>query len=136
MSGATQELKQIIEACDRAITSEDFDTLMTYYAEDATLVVKPGMNAHGKDQIRRAFVAIADYFKHSMVVKQGAMTVVEGGDTALVLMQTMLHTRDDEGEPVVTERRATYVFRYTGGNWLCVVDNSYGTDLIDGATGT
>ena len=131
MQTALQELKQIIEACDRAITSEDFDTLMTYYADDATLVVKPGMNATGKAQIRRAFVAIAEHFKNSMIVKQGATTVVEGGDTALVLMQTLLHTKDDTGSPQVIERRATYVFRRAAGSWLCVVDNSYGTDLID-----
>jgi len=94
--------------------------------------VKPGMHATGKTQIRRAFVAIAEYFKHSMVVTQGDMKVVESGDTALVLMQTMLHTKGDDGQPVVTERRATYVFRKgSAGQWLCVIDNSYGTDLID-----
>lgn len=132
MDAVLQDLKHIIQACDRAITAEDFDTLMTYYADDATLVVKPGMHATGKTQIRRAFVAIAEYFKHSMVVKQGEMKVVESGDTALVLMQTMLHTNGDDGQPVVTERRATYVFRKgSAGQWLCVIDNSYGTDLID-----
>ena len=34
-------LKAVIEACDRAISQEDYDTLMAYYAEDAALVVKP-----------------------------------------------------------------------------------------------
>ncbi len=33
-------LKAVIEACDRAISQEDYDTLMSYYAEDAALVVK------------------------------------------------------------------------------------------------
>lgn len=28
-------------------------------------------------------------------------------------------------------RRATYVFRHQEGRWLCTVDNSYGTDLLD-----
>ena len=37
-------LKAVIEACDRAISQEDYDTLMGYYAEDAALVVKPGMS--------------------------------------------------------------------------------------------
>ena len=36
-------LKAVIEACDSAISQEDYDTLMSYYAEDAALVVKPGM---------------------------------------------------------------------------------------------
>ncbi|VFT75009.1 Yybh protein [Klebsiella aerogenes] len=41
-------LKAVIEACDRAISQEDYDTLMAYYAEDAALVVKPGMVVRGK----------------------------------------------------------------------------------------
>jgi uncharacterized protein (TIGR02246 family) len=61
---SNHELKAVIEAADRAITAEDFDALMDFYAEDATLVVKPGLNASGKAQIRKAFAAIADFFKH------------------------------------------------------------------------
>jgi len=41
-------LKAVIEACDRAISQEDYDTLMSYYAENAALVVKPGMVSEGK----------------------------------------------------------------------------------------
>ena len=29
------------------------------------------------------------------------------------------------------ERRATYVYRRIGGKWLCAIDNSYGTALLD-----
>src|SRR5829696_250955 len=121
-------LKQVIEAADRAITAEDFDALMDFYADDATLVVKPGLNAVGKEQIRRAFVAIADYFDHSLVVKQGKMVVLEGGDTALVIMESILETIGKDGMPSSMTRQGTYVFRKSAtGKWLCVVDNSYGT---------
>jgi uncharacterized protein (TIGR02246 family) len=124
-------LKQIIEAADRAITAEDFDTLLDFYADDATLVVKPGLNAVGKEQIRRAFVAIADHFDHSLVVKQGKVVVIEGGDTALVIMESLLETTGKDGLASSTIRRGTYVFRQSAdGGWLCVVDNSYGTDLL------
>src|SRR5829696_8249714 len=124
-------LKQVIEAADRAITAEDFDALMDFYADDATLVVKPGLNAVGKEQIRRAFVAIADHFNHSLVVKQGKMIVIEGGDTALVIMETYLETTAKDGLTTSMTRQATYVFRRSAaGTWLCVVDNSYGTDLL------
>ena len=64
-------LKQVIEAADRAITAEDFGAMIKFYADDATLVVKPGLHAVGKEQLRWAFVAIAGYFNHSLVVKQG-----------------------------------------------------------------
>ncbi|KAA5842751.1 SgcJ/EcaC family oxidoreductase [Pseudomonas chlororaphis] len=126
-------LKTLIEAADRAITAEDFDSLMDFYAEDATLVVKPGLEARGKDQIRRAFVAIAEHFNHSMVVRQGEMQVIEGAGTALVIMHTLLDTLDRDGIASTLERRATYVFRHEPADgWRCVIDNSYGTDLLDG----
>jgi uncharacterized protein (TIGR02246 family) len=127
---AEHDLRQLIEAADRAITAEDFDGLMEFYAEEATLVVKPGLNATGKMQIRKAFVAIAAHFKNALKVRQGQMQVIEGADTALVLMETLLDV-EGQAEPIV--RRATYVFRKSeAGRWLCAVDNSYGTSLLDG----
>jgi len=55
-------IELLIEKADRAINQEDFDTLMDIYAEDAVLVIKPGMNAIGKNQIKTACEVIAAYF--------------------------------------------------------------------------
>lgn len=89
-------LRQIIESCDRAITTKNYDALMKHYAEDA-LVVKPGMVVKGKDNIRSAFVAISDYFQDQLIVEQGEMQVIEGGDNALVIMETVLRFPDGQG---------------------------------------
>jgi uncharacterized protein (TIGR02246 family) len=126
-----QQIKQAIEAADKAITGEDFDALMEFYADEAILVIKPGLVAKGKEQIRKAFIAIAEHFGHNLVVKQGEMQVIRGGNTALVIMETILETIDSAGVPSHITRRATYVFhKDSDGKWLCVVDNSYGTDLL------
>lgn len=125
------QLKATIEACDRAISQEDYATLMEYYAEDALLVVKPGMVVKGRENIRKAFIAIADYFEHRLIVTQGRMEILEGGDNALVIMETRLDIPTAEGGTTQVTRRATYVFRQEGERWLCTVDNSYGTDLLD-----
>lgn len=119
----------LIKQADNAISAQDFDALMGFYADDAVLVVQPGQVAKGKPQIREAFVAIAKHFKNTLTVTQGAAHVIEGADTALVIMETHLHIADTT-TPLT--RRATYVFRrdQTHG-WLCTVDNSYGTDLLD-----
>lgn len=127
---ASHPVEHLIRAADAAITAEDFDALMDFYADDATLVVKPGLSVTGRDNIRAAFVRIADYVQHSLVVGQGRMEVIEGGDTALVIMESMLGYVE-AGETKNVTRRATYVFRKEeGGGWLCTVDNSYGTDLL------
>lgn len=120
-------LESLIEQADAAINREDFDALLEIYSDDAVLVIKPGMNATGKDQIRKAFEAIAAYFEHSLHVRQAGMTVLEAGNTALVLARTVVSAANLPE----TERDATYVFeKGTDGRWRCAIDNSYGHELL------
>lgn len=131
----THPVRQIIEYCDRAIAAGDFDAVMEHYTDDAALVIKPGMIARGKDDIRKAFGLISDYFQGQLQVAQGDMQVIEGGGDALVIMETQLRFPGPQGEDVDISRRATYVFRQQpDGRWLCCIDNSYGTDLLDTKT--
>jgi uncharacterized protein (TIGR02246 family) len=117
----------LIEKADTAITREDFDALMAVYAEDAVLVVKPGLEARGRAQIRRAFEAIAEHFGHSLAVEQAGLTILEAGDTALVLARTVISATTLPP----TVRHATYVFRRDpAAGWLCAIDNTYGHDLL------
>jgi uncharacterized protein (TIGR02246 family) len=121
-------IESLIEKADEAINREDFDTLIELYAEDAVLVIKPGMNTVGKDQIKEAFEAIAAHFEHSLNVKQAGMKILETGDTALVLSKTIVSAKNS---PVV-ERKATYVFKRDVNNgWVCTIDDSYGHDLLE-----
>lgn len=120
-------IELLINQADQAINAEDFDTLVDIYASDALLVIKPGMNAVGKEQIKKAFEAIAAYFEHTLEVKQAGLSILETGDTALVLAKTLVSAK---GIPTM-ERKATYVFTKNAENlWKCSIDNSYGHDLI------
>src|SRR4051794_9690399 len=126
------ELKKLIKKADLAIKNEDFDTLMNYYTDDAILVVKPGTIAKGKDEIKKTFVAIAKYFNNSIVPTQGEMIILEAGGTALVLSQTLLEADKKKDSEYSMDRRATYVFKKNSQDkWLCAIDNSYGTELIN-----
>jgi len=121
-------IELLIAKADEAINNEDFDALANIYTEDAILVIKPGMNAIGRPQIKKAFEAIAAHFEHSLHVSQAGMRILEAGDTALVLAKTIMSASNLPA----TERKATYVFRRENQNdWLCAIDNSYGHDLID-----
>jgi uncharacterized protein (TIGR02246 family) len=120
-------IERLISKADTAINEEDFETLIDLYSDDAVLVVKPGMNAVGKEQIKKAFEAIAAHFDHSMEVKQAGMAILETGDTALVLAKTVVSAKNFPA----TERKATYVFKRGSENrWECAIDNSYGHDLL------
>jgi uncharacterized protein (TIGR02246 family) len=130
MKTNAQELQQLIESADDAINRKDFDELMKFYSDDATLVVMPGKEVSGKDSIRRSFVSISEYFNHSLVVTQEKMAVIEAGDTALVLANTRLKADNKTDSPFSVNRNATYVFKKWNDDWRCVIDNSYGTELI------
>ncbi len=125
------EIKELINQADQAIKEERFDDLMSFYTDDAVLVVKPRLEAKGKDAIKKAFIKIAAYFKNSVVPTQGNMVMLEAGDTVLVLSQTLLDADNKDTSDYSMDRRATYVYRKIDGKWLCAVDNSYGTALLD-----
>ncbi|HZW82740.1 MAG TPA: nuclear transport factor 2 family protein [Candidatus Deferrimicrobium sp.] len=124
-------IKSLIEAADKAIKEERFDDLMDFYTDDAVLVVKPGLEAKGKESIKKAFIKIAEYFKNSLVPTQGNMLMIEAGDTVLVLSQAFLEADNKSESEFSMDRRATYVYRNINGKWLCAIDNSYGTTLLD-----
>lgn len=125
------EIMELINQADQAIKEERFDDLMSFYTDDAVLVVKPGLEAKGKAAIKKAFIKIAAYFKNSVVPTQGNMVMLEAGDTVLVLSQTLLDADNKDTSDYSMDRRATYVYRKIDGKWLCAVDNSYGTALLD-----
>lgn len=125
------EIKALIDAADKAIKEERFDDLMEFYTDDAVLVVKPGLEAKGKAAIKEAFIKIAAYFKNSVVPTQGKMMMIEAGDTVLVLSQTLLDADNKTTSEYSMDRRATYVYRKVNDKWLCAIDNSYGTTLLD-----
>lgn len=127
------EIKTVIDTCDKLIHQEKFDELVNFYTEDAVLVIKPGMLANGREQIKSAFIKIASYFDNSIKPLEGKMVYLLAGDTVLVLAQTFIEANQSATaqSEFSMERRATYFFRNIDGKWLCAIDNSYGTTLID-----
>ena len=122
-----QHIINQITTADTAIVNEDFDTLMAIYTDDAMLVIEPGRIASGKADIRKAFERIAVYFRNGLQVTQKGMEVLQAGDTALVLANTVISAPNLPE----TTRQATYTFRRNAdGIWLCCIDNSYGHQII------
>ncbi len=130
------ELVEVIASADAAINAENFDALMTFYADDATLVIEPGRCVTGHAALRKAFRGIAEHFSHTLRVSQEEVLVLEGAGTALVLAKTRVRATLEIGGSYDVLRRATYVFRRDGrGAWRCAIDNSYGTELLSSEAG-
>ena len=125
------EITREIGVADAAINRNDFDTVAACYTNDAVLVVEPGVQAQGREQIRQAHEKIASYFNDNLNVSQGKMLILEAGDTALVLSQTFVESPDKPDSEYPEERQATYVYvRDDDGRWRCAIDNSYGVELL------
>lgn len=48
-----KEIKELIHQADLAIKEERFDDLLNFYTDDAILIVKPGMEVQGKENIKK-----------------------------------------------------------------------------------
>lgn len=126
------ELAKAIERADQAINRRDLVALMDFYEEDATLVIEPGRFARGKKEIATAFEAIFDFFNQSLVVNQRGFQIIEGGGVALVVCNLKLTAEGRTTSPVSMERQPIYIFRKSGdGGWRCLIDNSYGVDVMN-----
>lgn len=124
-------IEKVIAAADKAINRMDFDTVATYYTDDAVLIVRPGEQVQGRPAIRDAFKRISRYFNDGVSVSQGEMQVIETLDTALVLSKTYVHSAEKTTSQHPAEREATYIFRKEqDGCWRCAIDNSYGNQLL------
>lgn len=91
-SGTVLTIQKRSRLADAAIHQERSGDVVAFSAEDAPLVLCPGREAHGKAEIRRAFVAIAEHFTHSPKPPQGSMVFPEADDTAPVLSRSFVNT--------------------------------------------
>ena len=125
------EIKTEIELADKAINLKDFDGLMEFYTSDAALVVTPDRIVNGRNEVKEAHKRIAEYFNDSLSVSQGNMVIIEAGDIALVLSKTFIESPAKVDSEYSSERDAIYVYKKdVAGKWRCVIDNSYGTELL------
>ena len=100
------------------------DLLLTLYTDDAVLVPAAGQGARGKDAIREAlngFLALKGEFQ------LGHPTVIESGDTALIMVKWTLNGTSPQGGPVeISGQTSDVARRQPEGNWLLVIDNPFG----------
>ena len=120
------EMRTMLDSDADLIKNEEFDKLMNVYTDDAIMVL-PGQIIQGKDALKAAFIRVAKYFDHTLKLRHGNIKLFETEDTILVLDQVFV-----ESDKFNEERRATYVYRKINDEWLCAIDNSYGTTILDG----
>ena len=124
-----QTLQNLVGRADALINAGQFDALMDFYCDDATLVVKPGFNACGKAQIRQAFDAIARHFEHSLRVRQHDLRVIEAGDTALVMAEALTQ----EGFAVLPSQGTYFLNLDLAASGVTVADHAFARLAVEQA---
>jgi uncharacterized protein (TIGR02246 family) len=106
-----------------AAQAHDLEGSLSYWSDDAILMVSGAPAMAGKDAIRRYVVgafAIPDF---SISWATDRVWVAEAGDLAYATGATRISMTTPDGKPVVEHDNAVTVWRKEpDGSWKCVVD--------------
>jgi uncharacterized protein (TIGR02246 family) len=125
---ATTPLEAVKEL-DDALERGDLEAVLSFYEDDAVVVVEPGRLAHGKKELR-------DFFTHLFTLtpraRQIKTRVIESGDIALFISKWVFSGFDGNGQSFSREAIATCVFRKNADEkWRLVIDNSFGPAILE-----
>ena len=120
------DLDQVVEDLDKAVNDGNLEAVLSYYADDAVMVVQPGELARGKEELRVVFERL---LASGIKAKQLKTYVLEAGNSALFTSRWSLVTPDSESAGA--EYIATSVFtRSLNGDWKLSIDNSFGPAVL------
>lgn len=121
-----------IRAVDAAFSRGDIDAVLEFYEDEATMVVRPGLLASGKTELRTAYEAVFASFAAPPRVIQERSEVIECGDLALFVSRWRMSGTGANGRPVDQVAHATSVLRrQRDGHWRAVIDNGFGIEILD-----
>jgi uncharacterized protein (TIGR02246 family) len=123
----TNSIDMVVKKLDEAWNCCDLEETLTFYAEDATVVIEPGKIIKGKATIRKAF-----QYAMSLNVKASQLktNIIETEDTALFISKWVSEWGVD-GHINSRENIATTVFTQDKhGDWKIVIDNPFGPAVL------
>ena len=118
-----------VHELDIAFNQGDLEAILSFYENDASVVIEPGK------PIIKGQIALREAFARTLALNGTATqlktNVIESDDLALFTSQWVYDWKSLEGIPMHRESIATTVFRKTKNNeWLIVIDNSFGPAVL------
>lgn len=111
-----------------AMNAQDLKTATGLFEPGASFVIKPGVVVSGTVGIRQAlegFMAL----KPSLTIE--AQQVIQAGDVAQFCAKWSLKGIDPTGTAVQLSGRSSSILRrQVDGQWLFLLDNPWGTDIV------
>ena len=119
-----QALKDTEAASAKAIAAKDFEKSMSYYADDASLLVPTAPEINGKDAIRAALKPVFDDPNSSLAFQPSRVEVAKSGDLGYAQGTYTITTTDPKTKKPVTDK-GKYLVAYkkqADGTWKAVAD--------------
>jgi ketosteroid isomerase-like protein len=111
-----------------AMNDGDLEAALNLYEPGASLIAQPGVVATGPSAIREA---LAGFVALKPTLVSEAHQLVEVNDVALYCSRWSLRGTDPAGNPVhLSGRSADILRRQPDGNWLILLDNPWGTEIV------
>jgi ketosteroid isomerase-like protein/SAM-dependent methyltransferase len=112
-----------------AMNACDLESALTLFESGASFVMKPGVVVHGTAGIREAlegFMAL----KPTLTIN--AQQILLAGDIAQYCARWSIKGIDPKGIPLQLGGRSSSILRrQPDGRWLFLVDNPWGTDIVE-----
>ena len=134
-------ISHVLQQLHDAVNRGDQDALSQCYANGAKVVATP-MSSSTQNQTTEegstqrdcvdALLKFQKKFMPDHFVTTGDERVIQAGDVALVVAKLYLVPKATPNALPCEGKRAVYVLqRDASGEWRCVIDNFFGTDLLD-----
>lgn len=120
-----------VRELDEAFARKDLERVLSFYEDEAVVVIEPGRVARGRAELSRFFEFL---FTLNGRAEQLQTHVLEAGEIALFTSRWRFTGTTPDGKPIEKEAVATSVFRRApDGAWRMIIDNSHGPSVLSGA---
>jgi len=119
-----QALKDIEASWSKATSSKDFEKGMSYYADDASLLMPNQPIVNGKDAIRAALKPLMDDPNFSLTFATTRADVAKSGDLGYTVGSYTMTMSDPKTKKPITDK-GKYLTAYkkqADGTWKAVAD--------------
>ena len=119
-----QSLKDAEAAWAKVMAAKDFEKTVSYYADDASVLMPNAPAINGKDAIRAAFKPVFDDPNFAMTFQGSRIEVAKSGDLGYTQGAYTMTTTDPKTKKPVTDK-GKYLTAYkkqADGTWKAVAD--------------